>query len=138
MAEKYALPSGEIAELEYPDIYSIFALNIPVPDPITAAVINLLELEGSYIPETDPLVFKHRADKQRGLYAMYAMCRVDKKVDLSIKHSEAENVLGRLDIVPIDLDYVFYTFFRRRAAKPLETLQSTLVSKRVSSDTPVS
>ena len=126
MPDKYQLPSGDIAELEYPDTWAIFSQVGNIPDPLTSKVLKLLELEGVALPEGTNSTWKHMADKQLGLFGIYKWCRKDKTLDLTIEHGDGVNTLGRLDVRHVDLEYVYYNFFRAgNAIKIVETSSTT-------------
>jgi len=126
MPKEYMLPSGDIAQLEHPDLWVILSQVGNIPDPITAKVLRLLELEGIAIPENSSSQWKYIADKHMGMFGIYSWCRVDKKLDLAIVHSEDEKMLGRNDVPIIDLEYVYYNFFRARNAQ--EYIKPTFTS----------
>ncbi len=119
MPDKYQLPSGDVAELEYPDTWVIFSQVGNIPDPLTSKVLKLLELEGITLPEGTNSTWKHMADKQLGLFGIYKWCRKDKTLDLTIEHGDMVNTLGRLDVRHIDLEYVYYNFFRSGNAEKI-------------------
>jgi hypothetical protein len=126
MPDKYQLPSGDIAELEYPDTWVIFSQVGNIPDPLVAKVLKLLELEGVALPEGTNSTWKHMADKQLGLFGIYKWCRKDKTLDLTIEHGDNVTTLGRLDVRHVDLEYVYYNFFRAgNAVKVIENSHTT-------------
>lgn len=113
----YVLPSGDVARLARPDLYTILSQMGAIPDPITTKVLKLLELDGITLPDNAPSTFRLIADKHLGMYGIYSWCRVDKRLDLSIAHGDGETTLGRVDVLPIDLEYVYYNFFRAGNAR---------------------
>lgn len=131
--EQYLLPTGEIATLELPDIYGIMSQIGNIPDPITASVIVLLNTEGNYFDAEDARGLQRMAHQERGKYGIYALCRTDKKLDVKRKRGDGDKILGRLDVRSLDLDYVYYSFFRNGSASPLPRDTDPDVSGGVSS-----
>lgn len=127
---QYMLPSGDLATLERPDMWAILSQVGNIPDPITSKVLQLLELEGVALPEGTSSRWKHMADKQMGMYGIYAWCRKDKHLDLAKLHGDGDKVLGRLDVLPIDLEYVYYNFFRAGNARKFSSFTDTPNTER--------
>ncbi len=127
---QYMLPSGELATLERPDMWTILSQVGNIPDILTSKVLRLLELEGISLPEGSSSTWKLLADKQLGMFGIYAWCRKDKKLDLKIEHGNGVDTLGRLDVLPIDLEYVYYNFFRAGNARKFSTYSNTADVRR--------
>lgn len=117
--DRFLLPSGDIATLEMPDIYTIFSQIGQIPDPVLASVIVLLNTEGAIGSIEDRNMLLRMANQERGKFGIYKYCRKDKTLDLKRKRGDGNKILGRLDVHPLDLDFVYYTFFRQGIAVPL-------------------
>jgi hypothetical protein len=104
------LPSGLLVKWRMPDPFAMVAFADYVPDPITAAVIDLLKAEKSYTDETDPLRHRHEANNIKGMYGLAGAMAVEPKIDSSLEYGE-NGTLGRREIGYQDI-VALYLLFR--------------------------
>ena len=97
---------------EMPDVWDLVTFAQTLPDPITAAVIKLLSDEGSLGNDDDPQSYHNRANRIKGMYGIVAACLVSPKLDLSVKVSEQEGVIGRTQIGIAEVEEIYYRLFR--------------------------
>lgn len=107
------LPSGRVVEAEMPDLFSLLGQIGQIPDPITAAVIDLLTQEGALKRDSDPTKYRNKADQLRGMYGVAALCLVRPRLDLKTERGDGVEVLGRRDLPFGDLETLYYSFFRQ-------------------------
>ena len=103
------LPSGLLCEWRMPDPFTIVAFDGLVPDPMTAAVIDLLKNEKSYTSETDPLRHRHEAANIKGIYALAGAMLVKPKLDVNEEYG-ANGTLGRREVGYQDAIYLYHAF----------------------------
>ena len=103
------LPSGLLCEWRMPDPFTIVAFDGLVPDPMTAAVIDLLKNEKSYTSENDPLRHKHEAANIKGIYALAGAMMVKPKLDVNEEYG-ANGTLGRREIGYQDAISLYHLF----------------------------
>lgn len=106
------LPSGRVVEAEMPDLFTIMGQVGNIPDPVTAAVIDLLTNEGSLKKDGDSSKYRNKADQIRGLYGIALHTLVRPRVDLRAARGDGVETLGRLDLPIGDLEHIYYSFCR--------------------------
>jgi hypothetical protein len=106
-----------------PDVFAIVAFDGIIPDPLTAAVIQLLKDERSYTDEADPLKFRHDAASIKGMYALAGTMAISPKIDASVEYGEGDT-LGRREIAYMDVCALYWQF-RIQTRKPIANLANT-------------
>jgi hypothetical protein len=118
------LPSGLMAKWRMPDPFTIIAFDGVLPDPITAAVIKLLNEERAYTPEDDPRKFRNDAQTVRGMYGIVGAMLEEPLFDPSIEYGE-NGTLGRREIGLMDVVSLYWRFrISTRQDAPIAAPQS--------------
>jgi hypothetical protein len=111
------LPSGILARWRFPDVFSIILFSGVVPDPLSAACIDLLRNEKSYTDEKDPARHKNEAANIKGMYGLAAAMLESPKFDPSLEYGDGETLgrreMGYQDIVSL---YQLFRFSTRNPA----------------------
>ena len=111
------LPSGLLQKWRMPDPFAIVSFDGVIPDPMTAAVIDMLKAEKSYTSDTDPMRHKHEAANIKGMYALGAAMAEAPRWDVSIEYG-SNGVLGRREIGYQDA-VAMYQMFRFGTRQPI-------------------
>ena len=111
------LPSGIACRWRMPDPWQIVAFDGHIPDPFTAATIDLLKNEKSYVEESDPFRHKHEAANIRGLYALAGAMLEYPKLDVRLEYGDGET-LGRREVGFQDVIQLYF-WFRSRTRTPV-------------------
>lgn len=112
------LPSGLVQKWRMPDPWLIVAFDGPIPDPLTAAVIDLLKSEKSYQSDSDPLRHRHESQNIKGIYVLGGAMAVDPVWDMSIEYG-SDATLGRREIGYQDACALYHLFrFGTRQTPP--------------------
>lgn len=120
------LPSGLEVAWRQADIMQVIAFDGTLPDPWTAAAINLLKDERSYTAEDDPLKFRTDANSIKGMLAITAHMLVKPTYDPTLEYGEGD-VLGRRELAYMDICAMYWRFRVRTripARAPAATDQS--------------
>lgn len=124
------LPSGLMAQWRMPDPFAVVAFDGVIPDPLTAAVIQLLKDEKSYTADADPRKFRYDAQNILGMYALAGAMLEKPTLDPTREYGDGD-VLGRRELGYKDAChlYALFLFFSRpataRAADPTEPERPT-------------
>src|SRR5690349_6873855 len=92
------LPSGLAVRWRMPDPFSMIAFDTTLPDPITQAVIQLLNEEKASTPDFDPRKFRHDAQSIKGMYGLAAAMLEQPKLDPKKEYGDGNGTLGRREI----------------------------------------
>lgn len=103
------LPSGLEADWRMPDPWTIIMFDGVVPDPITAATIQLLKDERQYTPDSDPRKFRADAASIRGMYGLAAAMLESPRLDVSREYGDGAT-LGRREIGYLDVCQLYWHF----------------------------
>ncbi len=113
------VPSGMEVRWRMPDPYTLVSFNGPIPDPITASVIDLLEAEKSYTSENDPRRHRTKAQNIVGVYALAAAMLEWPKLDPTVEYGDGDT-LGRREVGYQDVIQL-YQWFRFQTRIPIST-----------------
>ena len=108
--ETMVLTNGTLATWRMPDLLTMTAFDGLIPDPMTAAVIQLLIEEKSHTPESDPRKFVYAAQEIRGLVGLAAAMLESPRLDPTIAYGDGKEVLGRRQIGYRDLCNLYWLF----------------------------
>jgi len=138
------LPSGLVVKWRMPDPFTIVAFDGVIPDPLTAAVIDLLKAEKSYTSDTDPMRHRHEAANIKGMYGLAGAMLETPKLDASLEYGDGNGTLGRREVGYQDIVALFqlWRFSTRTppgaspsADEPQRSADAALDSDGVSPDT---
>lgn len=124
------LPSGLAVKWRMPDPFEIIAFNGMVPDPITAAVIDLLEAEKTYTPEDPKLKHRYLAANIKGMYGLAAAMLIEPRLDASVEYGDGDT-FGRREIGHQDVIQLYF-FFRAGTGKAPRQIADTNGAERAS------
>jgi hypothetical protein len=110
------MPSGLVVKWRMPDVFSIILFSGVVPDPLSAACIDLLRNEKSYTDEKDPARHKNEAANIKGMYGLAAAMMESPRFDPSLEYGDGE-VLGRREMGYQDI-VSLYQLFRFSTRNP--------------------
>ena len=91
------MPSGLTVKWRMPDFIQLVAFDGMIPDPLTAAVIDLLKNEKSYTDEKDPARHKNEAANIRGMLGLTAAMWESPKFDPTVDYGDGDT-LGRREV----------------------------------------
>jgi hypothetical protein len=91
------MPSGLTVKWRMPDFIQLVAFDGMIPDPFTAATIDLLKNEKSYADEKDPLRHKNEAANIRGMLGLTAAMWESPRFDPRVEYGEGDT-LGRREV----------------------------------------
>jgi len=103
------LPSGLRVKWRMPDPFALIAFDGVIPDPTTAAVIQLLSEEKSRTPDSDPRKLRYDAQGIRGLYGLAAAMLEEPRLDVTREYG-SNGTLGRREIGYMDICSLYWTF----------------------------
>lgn len=92
------LSSGEIAEWKFPDPFKIIAFSGLIPDPVTAATIDLLMQEKTLTSDADPRKYVQQAQQIRGMYGIVEHMLVKPRFNPRVEWGDGKEVLGRTQL----------------------------------------
>jgi hypothetical protein len=98
------------ADVRMPNLYEILATVDAVPNQLMIDVLNLLEAEGTDIPNADPATkFLRKRNLIRGKYALASLILVRPRLVLGREPGEGE--IGPHHLSWGDLEGLYYSFF---------------------------
>lgn len=112
------LPSGLEVKWRMPDPFTLIAFDTTIPDPITAAVIKLLNEEKASTPDFDPRKFRNDAQSIKGMYGLAAAMLEHPKLDPNREYGDGNGTLGRREIGFMDITSMYWLFRTRTRLPP--------------------
>lgn len=91
------LPSGLLVKWRMPDLIKLVSFDGMIPDPLTAAVIQLLKNEKSYKSEDDPLKHRHESNNIKGMLGLTAAMWESPRFNPTVDYGEGDT-LGRREV----------------------------------------
>ncbi len=104
------LSNGVVAEWRMPDPFKVIAFDGMIPDPTTAATIELLMQEKALTSDADPRKWRMNAQTVRGLYGLASHMLVNPRLDVSQEYGDGKGVLGRCEIGYRDIVSLWWAF----------------------------
>lgn len=104
-----SLPSGLAITWRMPDPFAMIAFDGVVPDPLTAAVLTLLEEEKATRSEFDPQKYRYSAQAIKGMYGLAAAMLETPRLDPA-KEYGGNGTLGRREIGYQDVLTLYHLF----------------------------
>lgn len=106
----YTLTNGTVVEWRMPDPFALVAFNGFNPDPITTAVIHLLNEEKHARAESDPRKFIKDREAIKGMYGLIGHMLENPRFDPRREYGDGREVLGRRDIGYHDVIQLYWAF----------------------------
>lgn len=103
------LSSGLFVKWRMPDPLQLVSFDGSIPDPLTAAVIDLLKAEKSYSDDKDPMRHRHESNNIKGMYGLASAMLEHPKLDMQQEYGDGD-VLGRREIGYLDVCSLYWLF----------------------------
>lgn len=121
------LPSGIVVKLTMPNMYAILATVGTIPNPMIAAVLDLLVKDNAFsttLAGGEAAPYVNKVEEIRGMYAITALCLVEPVLVLDRAPDEAAGEIGPQHLNFQDVESVYWGFFRGRPA-PARFIKAT-------------
>lgn len=112
------LPSGITVKWRMPDPFALIAFDGLIPDPTTAAVLELLKEEQQKTAASDPRKFVVTAQGIKGMYGLAGAMLVEPKLDVGEEYG-SNGTLGRREIGIMDVSHLYWAFRLSTRQPPL-------------------
>lgn len=122
------LPSGLFVKWRMPDPFTIIAFDGHIPDPVTAAVIDLLKNEKSYVEDDAPFRHRYEAANVKGMYALAGAMLESPKLDVRLEYGDGET-LGRREVGFQDVIQLYFWFRSRTRTAVIPSPRADIIER---------